>query len=57
MIVCSRKNSGSPDSKNLKFATERNGVDLSMETSGNKDENIKSEDNSESQTSFVDLLV
>jgi len=28
-----------------------------METNGNKDENVKSEDGMESQTSFVDLLV
>lgn len=57
---CSRTNSGSQDSKNnSKVITERSAddkINTSFENN-EKDDGVKLDDSSESQASFVDLLV
>lgn len=53
-FYCSRKNSGSPDSKHLKSTTAGDDKD---ETSTENHEKEDGVDGSEQQASFVDLLV
>uniref|UniRef100_A0A2H8TPJ2 Ryanodine receptor 44F n=1 Tax=Melanaphis sacchari TaxID=742174 RepID=A0A2H8TPJ2_9HEMI len=52
-----RKNSGSPDSKHLKSTTVGDDKDETSTENHEKEDGMKSEDSSELQASFVDLLV
>ncbi|KAE9543520.1 hypothetical protein AGLY_002320 [Aphis glycines] len=52
-----RKNSGAPDSKHVKSTTVGDDKDETSTENHEKEDGVKSEDNSELQASFVDLLV